>query len=190
MDASLRLSLPPDLTLAREPAPPTGYRDVARGETLVLERRWSTGTPWHAMPALIPWLGIGVALSALALRASGEDPRSSFLLVGVLLGWVALTMLLGWEGLAHAVNRTRIAVGDEGLRVTHGPLPLASARPWGVARAELAGFEIEHEPRGDLGLVHWVTARRRDGCRMRMVELADAHAARSVRDALAERLAD
>ena len=185
----MQRSCAPDLTIAVEPPPPAGYRDVAHGETLVIERRWSVGTPWHAMPAAVPWLGIGVALGALASRAAGADPRSSIVLVAVLCGWLALTVLLGWEALARAATRTRIALGDRSLQVTHGPLPLPSARPWSLARAELVGFEIELEPRAELGLAHWVAARRKDGTRVRVVEVADAVSARDVRDALADRLA-
>lgn len=185
----MHIVLPPELTLRLEPVSPVvGYREAAHAEALVIERRWSASAPWCVMPAAVPWLGIGVVLVGLAARAAGEDPRSSALLWGILIGWLGLTLLFGWEAIASVVNHTRIVLDDRGLRLGHGPLRLPGIAACAIARDELAGFCVELEPRGDLGLAHWIVARRADGARLRLLQLDDARVACDVRDVLSARV--
>lgn len=166
-----------------------GYRDVAPRAALVIRRAWRAASPWHAAPASVPWLGIGIALGALASRAAGHEPRSSALLVAVLGAWLVLTLVLAWEALARLVNHTRIVLDARGLRVTHGPVPLPGARSVAIDRAALAGFAVERDRRAGAGALPCVVARTRDARgREHLLELDDPAHARLVAEALSRHL--
>lgn len=173
-----------ELELFVEPSAPVGYREAARPGTLRIHHTWRDPSTWRGTPAALPWLGVGVALGALGVRAGGDDPRASLALVGILLAWLSLTVLFAWEVLARAVNRTRIVLDAQALWVSHGPLPLAGARPLRVLRAAIASFHVE--PRRDErgALAQHVVVETREGVRFSLLSVDDVERASRVRDAL------
>jgi hypothetical protein len=185
---TFQLAPPIEVQLRVLPAPPRGYRERAAGEGLEIEQPWVGRAPWHAAPAAIPWLGIGLALAALVTRAAGVDPRSSVLLLALLGGWLLLTLLFAWDFVTCLVNRTRIRLDDAGLHASHGPLPSTEAHAWSLTRAELRAFRVEVERAASRPDAHRVIVEARDGSRRLVLELEDAGRAAEIRDALSQRL--
>ncbi|UJR78428.1 Hypothetical protein I5071_4550 [Sandaracinus amylolyticus] len=137
----------------------------------------------------MPWLGVGVALGALAVRAGGDDPRASIALLGIVAAWLALTALFAWEVVARLVNRTRITLDERALRVVHGPLPLATLRSTRIVRGEIASFFVEPRRTDQGDLVHHVAVETVTGARTTLLALGCARRAATVRDALLRHLA-
>ncbi|AKF09079.1 hypothetical protein [Sandaracinus amylolyticus] len=178
-----------EIELFVEPAPSAGYRDSPRAGTLRIEHTWRDAAAWRGAPAALPWLGVGIALGALGVRAGGDDPRASLALLGIVAAWLSLTVLFAWEVLARLVNRTRITFDQRALRVVHGPVPLATLRSLRIVRSEIAAFFVEprRTERGEL--VHHVAVETVAGVRTTLLALACARRAVTVRDALARHLA-
>lgn len=123
--------------LEREIGLKSVYRDARSGKgELVITRRWATTSAMVAPPGSLPPIVMPFAclvFSLIGFFGHGRDgrPLTHF-------GYMTLAMSV-LSGLAIAVwqlNRTRIAVEDGRLRVSHGPFPWFGARDVDAASVE------------------------------------------------------
>ena len=148
------------IELRPAPAPDGGapYRSAGRTrDDLTVEWPWYHRKHWFTIGFTLLWY-LFLAIWYIRAGLYGDFPMMVFLSVHVIVA-----MVLGYVSLALVINRTTIAIRDEALELSHGPVPWPGERR--IPIRELAQLyckeEVAYYKNQEPVMVYALYARRR-----------------------------